>query len=305
MATLAESLESLSAATSVKEVTLDRLSKELRAVGLWPTGRRGGRSFAAHVEAPHLVNMLLGMAGAMPSDGPETVALLRPLRLVGRTGLGNGKPDPIGLEGGMTLGQRLEAEISAMAFSVIEQGGIVHAKQHDAVSGGWALGLTPRPEMPTARISCVDEQGNGWSDTYHPAQGLLAHFMESQAPIPGLTRHVTISRDVLWTAAELLAHTLQHIEASKIPPPPPRPRGRPRKTPVPLAGNEGSTKRPTRKVGVTSAPTGILHNPETTEREPQMATSHSGKSARRSVFQPQNRRLDRHERPYSVAPPAG
>lgn len=286
MSTLSESLERLSAATSVKEVTLLRLSKELRAVGLWPKGKQGGGSFAAHAEAPHLVNMILGAAGTLPSDGPETVQLLRPLKFVARKPVGNAQPEHPGLVASMDLGKRLEMEISARAYDHAEQG------KSPPLQGALMLSVSPTAAAPQARVTFKDEMGNGWSDEYAPAQGLFAHFMETRSPMPGLTRYVFIEEGVFQAAGELLADTIQHLADLKAPPPPKRPRGRPRKNPTPLAGDGASTDRPTRTMGDTGAPTGtLLTHPETTRERARKATSLSGKSARRSVSHPQQERL--------------
>jgi hypothetical protein len=82
MATSGQVIERLGEVLGLSSLSsLDRSLRPLREAELVPMGRAGRASSHGHYEAKHLANMIMGLAGAQPSDAAEAVKLLRPLKL--------------------------------------------------------------------------------------------------------------------------------------------------------------------------------------------------------------------------------
>ncbi len=78
MATSVESIERIIEAVDFPPTTVDRtaafLMKERQ--DLWPVSGRGGGKANVHVEAHHLVNLVLGLAADQPSGAAGAVKVL-------------------------------------------------------------------------------------------------------------------------------------------------------------------------------------------------------------------------------------
>jgi hypothetical protein len=82
MATTAEAIEAIAAATGIPRVTVERAAVILRTApgDLWPTGGRGGGIKAVRPTASHLVNLGLAIAAADPlNEAPDLVRRYRDL----------------------------------------------------------------------------------------------------------------------------------------------------------------------------------------------------------------------------------
>lgn len=81
MATPAESIERIVAASGLLPTTVDRTADFLRRAkrDLWPTSGKGGGKAAVHVEAYHLTNLILALMAYQPSDAVGAVDLARPI----------------------------------------------------------------------------------------------------------------------------------------------------------------------------------------------------------------------------------
>lgn len=78
MATSVESIMRIIEAVDFPPATVDRtaafLMKERQ--NLWPVSGRGGGKANVHVEAPHLINLMFGLAADQPSSAAKAVERL-------------------------------------------------------------------------------------------------------------------------------------------------------------------------------------------------------------------------------------
>lgn len=80
MTTAAEAIQQVANAAGLQPATAIRTARALREedVSLWPQGAQG-RGQGAHVEAPHLVNLVLALATGLPIEAPSNVQRYRQL----------------------------------------------------------------------------------------------------------------------------------------------------------------------------------------------------------------------------------
>ena len=81
MATALQVIGRLAALLGLLPSTLERQLRAQRLAGQLPTGRPGGGRVSAHFEAQHFANVILGLAGAEPSDAPDAAVALRAMSL--------------------------------------------------------------------------------------------------------------------------------------------------------------------------------------------------------------------------------
>ena len=79
MATGVQSIVRVTEAADFPPTTVDRSASFLQRAEprLWPLSGKGGGRAAVHVEPHHLVNLILALVAAQPSDAERAVALLR------------------------------------------------------------------------------------------------------------------------------------------------------------------------------------------------------------------------------------
>lgn len=79
MATGIAAVERFAADTGIPLTSVKHTARVMREAdtALWPQSGKGGGKAARHVEAKHLANLILALAGPQPSDAPETIARLR------------------------------------------------------------------------------------------------------------------------------------------------------------------------------------------------------------------------------------
>ena len=171
--------------------TLERQLRAQRLAGQLPTGRPGGGRASAHFEAKHLANVILGLAGAEPSDAPAAAEALRSIPLDGAANWSPDWPEPL-----PTFEDQIEYAISAMAEAYRQGDGIKIASYLGAEI---SLCLNPRQ----AAI------------TFGPV-GIL--YSIKAAPVVVLRRMTFLSGAPIVAAGELLADTIKHIGPPKAVP---------------------------------------------------------------------------------------
>ena len=215
MATVTEAVEVFAAATGMPLGTVSKFARSLRETvpPLWPASGKGGGKVATHVREADLVHLLLGFAGAQPSDAPEAVVALRDLPATDRQTVPSGGWRPLGMlpantaleVHNCTLGERLAALLAQLvALKVADE----------AAYRRIFLRVDLDPSLRLATIYEARTPGDGFInfETYGaPIQELLERKLEELqrvwAPIPKITR---LDQNHLKIAAEILADTLAH-----------------------------------------------------------------------------------------------
>jgi hypothetical protein len=228
--TPAVALERMSEATGINLWALDRLARALREApgDLWPKSGRGGGKAARHVEAHHLVNLILALA-AEPSEAVAAVTTLRDLRFQPKRVLRNallGLSDGTGGSSGqssttppdvqaLSLGQRLQLFVSTVAHHQTKgRSDVLDEMRSRFVS------CTLAPTTPAAWFFWSKGDGTFANEDYLPAQGLLGIAPPAQGrPRAVLRRSTSFDFALIETAAELLADTMAR-RGGALPPSP-------------------------------------------------------------------------------------
>jgi hypothetical protein len=112
VATASQAIDRIAEETGIMQATVFRAARFLREhdSSLWPQGSQG-RGQEAHVEAGHLVNVVLALAAADPLTGaPEVVTELRGMVPAQDNSSAPGLP-------GATFGEALDQHVSRLAGS--------------------------------------------------------------------------------------------------------------------------------------------------------------------------------------------
>jgi hypothetical protein len=227
MATTAEAIELIARDTGMPEAAVLRYARALRdeSKGLWPIGGKGGGKNAAHVQAHHLVNMILALVAPQPSDGPEMVRRLRELRHTKREWSrknSGGDPDKPGAKfaifGTVEQGEALftENDLGKLLEVIITD--IATWRQAERATGEtpevlsfvrgarWSLSAIPDFSMAWSRYTHQD--GSVSTDQYRHPQGDLGAILSAAAiPPAAIQRSVTINFALMESAAAILSGT--------------------------------------------------------------------------------------------------
>jgi hypothetical protein len=185
VATAAQAIDRIEEATGISASRAARFLRE-RDVSLWPQGSQG-RGQEAHVEAHHLVNVVLALAAADPLTGaPEVVAELRdlvPLRDDTRA------PELPG----DTLGEALDLRVSSLAASEGRGSETPDWWQITLINGPQFHAKIFNPKWLTLR-------------TYLPRR--FAKIEDMRASL--LQREATLTHGLILVLADLYGDTLEH-----------------------------------------------------------------------------------------------
>jgi hypothetical protein len=222
VSTTTEAIERFAADTGIKLVTLDRITRALRNAstpGIWPKGGKGGGRSAAHVQAHHLVNLILSLPAPQPSDALEMVSLLRPLL---QHNSSDNSPDAqkiLGLKEYFA-----KSSVSEKENSHIEQGGELgkYLEKILSFTAGY-LGVRPRgvipfsctavlcPDDPSALVITHTALGNTSTQEYKSIQGPLAVDLRT-VPRARPRQIYIIPPELIVSAADLLADSVRRTD---------------------------------------------------------------------------------------------
>jgi len=220
----------------------------LRAAGLIAIGGGGGRNqkAEAHFRASHLLNLVWGLAGHLPSDAAETAAVVNALRRVG--------PD----EARPTMGEAMAETLTAAAE---------HARTR-------AMGGPPEPWPVFPAAVVITMVGTRSAEVHWPG-GRPRDLFVPVGPYQtrgDIARTTTIGRRVLAAAVALLVDTLDHQARLAGPPN--------EKRRIPGKGS-GATRDETNRSS--NAETGDLNSPKIRKARAQ-TQAHSASRVGRSLF---------------------
>ena len=204
MATASLVIERFAERTGLRPNTFEVLLRLTREAGYTPKGISGGRGKAAHFDATHLKNLVLACAGYQPSDGVAAIEALDGLIKSGSD-----------LQ--VSLGDWLKAQIEHIATKE----GEAEVRQLLLERGATQ---SPLPEL----AMCVSPPSAWYYDVVTQAEGAFTaqvSFRELKddpslsPPAHSLRRTTTITLNLLLTAGELLADTLERQRAKSAPDP--------------------------------------------------------------------------------------
>ncbi len=190
-------IKKLSVASGVPLPWLDRSLRPLRTADLIALGGGGGRyqKAEAHFQVSHILNVVWGLAGHLPSDAAEAAIIVNGLRLVRTDEAGA----PVSARGGPTMGDAMAATLTAAAE-------YLRAK---------ARGGPPEPWPPIPSAITISLRGGQFAEVHWEG---FARQRDLYIPEGGytsrgaLSQTTTVGRPILVAAAELLGDTLNHQE---------------------------------------------------------------------------------------------
>lgn len=224
MATTTETFATLATATGWTRDAVERRARPLRIApgDLFAKSGKGGGKLAVHVQAHHLVNLILTFAADGPSDALDTQQRLRTLRcrpgrrksppmvgnalsaLLGPPRHPTTEPAPADVLA-QDFGERLEGLVTVTAKAIL------HGRDGDLDKmrkAGWTFTLSPGERF--AWVSWTEADSTLFTDCYTEAQDnlWLADALDSsRAPIRS---SVAFTFPLIEVAAELLADTMAH-----------------------------------------------------------------------------------------------
>ncbi len=195
MATAAEVIERLAPLTGLLPSTLDRQTRAQRLADQLPTaGHGGGRYRSRHYDAHHLTAVLLGLAGAQPSDAPEAFAALRSMPYRGTQ---NPQPD---------VSPPLPTFEDQLA-DWIRNGAAAYRTGKAAADACYALFRTMELALCLNPRQAIINIGPGG-----PGQTTIIYAANPDMPF-ALRRLTILSGDLLMAAGELVADTIEQHDA--------------------------------------------------------------------------------------------
>ncbi len=197
MATALQVIGRLAALLGLLPSTLERQLRAQRLAGQLPTGRPGGGRVSAHFEAQHFANVILGLAGAEPSDAPDAAVALRAMSLQD-----DWNPPP----GATVLLPTLEDQLAEW-LDVIAEAYRRGGQAWDMVAATlaqWEMSLCLRPRQAVIAIGLVGD----------PTQRVISYGAgDDEARAAALRRVTVLHGELMLAAGELLADSTEQIKA--------------------------------------------------------------------------------------------
>lgn len=225
MATTTETFATMATATGWTWDAVERRARPLRLASgdLFPKSGKGGGKRAAHVQAHHLVNLILTFAADGPSDALDAQQRLRSLRcrpgrrktpplvtgntlafMAGVAAHPTVEPTPADVLA-QNFGERLESLITVTAKAI--------ARGNDADldqlrRAAWII--TMSPDTRFAWVAWSEADNTLFTDCYTEAQDNLWLADALDAPPAQIRRSVDFTFSLIEVAATLLADTMAH-----------------------------------------------------------------------------------------------
>ncbi len=198
MATSGQVIDRFATVLGLAPSALDRVLRPLREGGLAPAGSPGRKSLQGHYEPVHLVNVVLGLAGAQLSEAAGAAAALRPLAWTGSAPSAD------------FTGPLIQGDLGSVLENLIttEDQRLVTALPRLEIT------LCLNPVEAILDFPPIEPEGSHHSDFYQLPQAELDYGIP-EAP-PNLRRTTTIRGPVLMAARDLWRDTREWLALKAI-----------------------------------------------------------------------------------------